>query len=138
MEQAEHINVMANEGAKVENAYERYGWMILSVSAVFGIAGALFVGIPSYYTLSNAASMDSYPILVAWGITWLGFNVFALVLALIPYKKGEQWAWFVLWLLPLLWLSLFALAPDLPLYLALAVLTGAGLVLPFRKFFPSP
>jgi hypothetical protein len=42
----------------------------------------------------------------------LGFNVFALLLALIPYKRGERWSWYALWMLPLLWLSLFALGPE--------------------------
>jgi hypothetical protein len=28
--------------------------------------------------------------MTAWSITWLGFNVFALLLALIPYKRGER------------------------------------------------
>ena len=61
-----------------------------------------------------------------------------IVLILIPFRRGERWAWFTLWMLPLSWLSLFALAPDLPFYLGLAVVTGSGLVLPFRRFFPGP
>jgi hypothetical protein len=64
----------------------------------------------------------------------VGFNIFALVLTLIPFRGGERWAWYTLWKLTLLWLSLFALAPDLPLYLAFAVSTAAGLLLPYRRF----
>jgi len=38
-------------------------------------------------------------------------------------------------MLPLLWLSQFALAPDLPYYVVLAAITMAGLILPYRRFF---
>ena len=138
MEQAEHIHVTANDAARTERAYERYGWMILSVSAIFGILAATIVTMPSYYMLTDPLYENVYPTMIAWGLTWVGFNVFALLLILIPFRGGERWAWFTLWLLPLSWLSLFALAPDLPLYLGLAVGTGAGLVLPFRRFFPGP
>jgi hypothetical protein len=53
-----------------------------------------------------------YLTMTTWSITWLGFNVFALLLALIPYERGERWFWYALWMLPLLWLSFFALAPE--------------------------
>lgn len=74
----------------------------------------------------------------AWGITWVGFSIFALVLTLVPYRRYERWAWYTLWILPLLWFSQFVFAPDLRFYLALAVLTAAGLVLPYRRFFSGP
>ena len=112
--------------------------MILSVSAVLGIVGALIVTVPSPYMLSDPLYQDFYPIMAAWGLAWVGFSAFALVLALIPFRRGERWAWYTLWMLPLLWLSLYALAPDLLFYLVLAVFSAAGLVLPYRTFFPRP
>ena len=138
MEHAEHIDLTVNYAARIEGVYERYGWVILSVSAIFSIVAAMVVTIPSYYMLTDPLYENVYPTMIAWGLTWVGFNVFALLLILIPFRRGERWAWFALWMLPLSWLSLFALAPDLPLYLLLAVVTAAGLVLPLRRFFPSP
>ena len=64
----------------------------------------------------------------------MGFNIFALIIILIPYRRYERWAWFTLWLLPLEWVSQFVFLPQVS-YLILAVLTAAGLVLPFRRFF---
>jgi hypothetical protein len=69
------------------------------------------------------------------GITSVGLYVFALVMTLVPYRKNERWAWYTLWMLPLLWLTQFVLAQDLPYFLVLAVITAAGLILPYRKFF---
>jgi hypothetical protein len=132
MEQAERVDVVVSGRRRT---YERHGWLILAVSALLGIFGAVVTTIPPAYILSSPFFEDAYPIMGVLGITSLGFNIFALVLTLIPYRRGERWAWYTLWLLPLLWLSLFALAPDLPLYLALAIVTAAGLVLPYRRFF---
>jgi len=66
----------------------------------------------------------------------LGFNVFALVVILIPFKRHERWAWYILWMLPLQWLLQFIFLPDLA-YLMLAMLTIVGLILPYRRFFSS-
>ncbi len=119
-----------------EKAYERYGWMILSASAILGIFAAVLTTLPPLYVFSSPAFEDTYPIMGALGTALVGFNIFALVMTLIPYRRGERWAWFTLWMLPLLWLSHFALATDLT-YLMLAALTTFGLVLPYRKFFSS-
>jgi cell division protein FtsW (lipid II flippase) len=131
----EQADIALSGSIRAERVHERSGWMILLVSAILGILGALVVTVPSPYMLSDPLYQNFYPIMAAWGLAWVGFNVFALILALIPYRRGERWAWYTLWMLPLLWLSLFALAPDLPLYLALAIVTAAGLVLPYRRFF---
>ena len=138
MEQAEQGNIVIRKPTRVERPHEKYGWLTLAVSAIFGIGAAVVIAAPSYYVLTDPLYRDFYPVIVAWGIALVGFNVLALVLALIPFRKGERWAWFALWVLPLLWLSLFALAPDLPLYLALALVTSAGLILPYRRFFSAP
>jgi hypothetical protein len=132
----EHLDVPVNEEARVERIGERLSWITLAASAIFGIVDALFVGVFSPQMLSNPIFWDSSLILlVAWGIAWVGFNIFALALTLIPYRRGERWAWYTLWMLPLLWLSLFALWPDFRLYLVFAILTAAGLILPYRRFF---
>jgi hypothetical protein len=55
-------------------------------------------------------------------------------MSLIPFKGGERWSWFALWMLPLGWVSQFVFLPDVT-YLVLAFLTTAGLVLSYRRFF---
>jgi len=117
-----------------KRAYEKYGWMILSASAILGIVAALMTTLPPISWFWNPVFESAYSIMGAWGVTWVGFNILALVIILIPYRRYERWAWYTLWMLPLLWLSLFVFSPDLP-YLMLALLTAAGLVLPYRRFF---
>ena len=119
-----------------EKAYERYGWMILSSGALLGIFAAVLTTFPPLYVFSSHLFQNVYPIMGALGTALVGFNILALVMALIPYRRGERWAWYTLWVLPMLWLSHFVFSPDLP-YLMLALLTTVGLVLPYRRFFSS-
>ncbi len=135
MEQAERVDILANKKVREERAYEKYGWLILAVSAVFGIVAAVMTTLPPLSWFTDPVIIMTYSLMGALGVTWVGFNLFALILTLIPFRRGERWAWYTLWMLPLLWLSLFALAPDLRLYLALAIVTAAGLILPYRRFF---
>ena len=135
MERAERIDIVVNEKVREERVYEKYGWMILAVSAVFGIVAAVLTTLPPLSWFTDPVIVMAYSLMGALGVTWVGFNIIALVPALIPFRRGERWAWYTLWMLPLLWLSLFALAPDLRLYLALAIITTLGLILPYRRFF---
>jgi len=110
--------------------------MILSANTFLGIFAALIMGLPSLSMYLSPSSSGAYPILGALGTALLGFNVFALVVVLIPFKRHEKWAWYALWMLPLQWLWQFIFFPDLA-YLMLALLTTVGLLLPYRRFFPQ-
>ena len=133
MEQADIAQPEATVIRK-ERAYEKYGWMILSASAVLGILAAVVTTFPPLYVFSSSLYEGAYPIMGALGTALVGFNILALVISLIPYRRGERWAWFTLWLLPLGWVSQFVLLLDAS-FLVLAFLTTVGLVLPYRMFF---
>src|SRR5215217_92256 len=78
---------------------------------------------------ANTGSERAYEV-YAWVIL-------ALVLILVPFRRGERWAWRTLWLLPVLWLCLFVLSPDLIGLLVLALVSVTGLLLSRRRFFPK-
>lgn len=123
--------------ARSESAYERYGWMILTTSIVLSCISALVTTLPPISWFFDPIYESAYPIMGAWGVTWMGFNLYALLMTLIPFRRGERWAWYALWLLPLLLLSQFVLAPDLIFNALLAIIAAVGLVLPYRRFFPG-
>jgi hypothetical protein len=135
MEQPERIDVVVNAEVRKERVYEKYGWMVLAVSAVFGIVAAVLTTLPPLSWFTNPVITMTYSLMGALGVTWVGFNLFALIMTLIPYRRDERWAWFTLWMLPLLWLFQFALSPDLSYYLVLAIISTVGLILPYRRFF---
>lgn len=68
----------------------------------------------------------------------VGMAIFGLAIILVPFRKTERWAWWVLWYWPVLLLIhvlvLDTWLPDLPL----VILAIAALLLPFRSFFPDP
>jgi hypothetical protein len=134
MEQVQREDVVVDRSPR---NFQRYGWVILSASALLGIFAAVLTAIPPMYVFSSPFFENVYPIMGALGIASVGFNIFALVIVLIPYRRSERWAWYTLWMLPLMWLAQFALAPDLYYYLVLAVLSAVGLILPYRRFFSS-
>jgi hypothetical protein len=134
MEQGEEVETTVKTDSAPERAYERYGWMILSASAVLGIVAAVVTTFPPLYVFSSPLYEGIYPMMGALGTALVGFNVLALAMVLVPYRRYERWAWFTLWLLPLEWVSQFVFLPEVT-YLVLAVLTAVGLVLPYRGFF---
>jgi hypothetical protein len=138
MEQTERVDIAVDRDERAVKSYERCGSLILVVSAIFGIVAAVITAFPPEYILSSPFFQSAYPIMGALGITSVGFYIFALAVILVPYRRDERWAWYTLWMLPLLWLSQFALAPDLPYYLVVSVITAFGLILPYRRFFSGP
>jgi len=38
--------------------------------------------------------------LVVLGMLGAGLGLFSAVVSVIPYRRGERWAWYALWLLP--------------------------------------
>ena len=126
---------MAVNGAG--RAYDRYGWIILLTSALLGLLFAVLLSIAPNSILSDPNfQVGNAPLAIrVWGITWVGFSILALILLFVPYRRGERWTWYALWLLPLLWLSHFLLAPDTPHNLVIAILTALGMILSYRRFF---
>lgn len=82
-----------------ERAYERYGWMILSVSAILGISAAVLTTASLLSMFPSLHFPSTYPILRALGTTLVGFNTLALIMVLIPYRRYERWAWYTLGML---------------------------------------
>jgi hypothetical protein len=75
------------------------------------------------------------------GLASVGLGVFGLLLAVVPFRRGERWAWFALWFYPVFWLAhlVFGLPPgtDHVHQIVFIVLSLAGLLLPVRQFFPG-
>ena len=133
MERAEQVDVAIN---RIGRTYGRYGWVILLTSALLGIFGAVLTAVPPENIRSSPFFEIAFPIMTALSLASAGFYIFATIMVFIPYRRGERWAWYTLWMLPLMWIAQFALLRE-PYYLVLAIITALGLVLPYRRFFSS-
>ena len=81
--------------------------------------------------------------LVDDGISGVGLAVFGMVVSLTGYRKGEKWAWYVSWSMPIgilaAQLNVYALTGSIMvIYLAtvFTIVSLLALLLPFRQFFP--
>ncbi len=43
----------------------------------------------------------------AIGVVSMGMGLFGVMITVIPFRRRERWAWFVLWYYPLFWLAHF-------------------------------
>ena len=73
------------------------------------------------------------------GALGAGFGVLAALIAVIPYRRGERWAWFALWVFPITvgLISARQLVDNYPAGYFYAAITGAaivGLLIPVRRF----
>ncbi len=64
------------------------------------------------------------------------FNLYALIVILIPFRHGEKWAWMTTWLLPLGLALPAASDSDIRIYyFAFAAICVLGLLLTMQDFF---
>jgi cell division protein FtsW (lipid II flippase) len=143
----------------VEKGYQKYAWILIAVLGVAFIFDALvfFSGMnpdPPLFqsligqSLSNFNSLHpdegkamTY-LFHGFGLAALGLGVFTIAVSYVPYRKGEKWAWYIVWYLPIfLFLATIANYADggqsWALDLVLLIVALAGLLLPYRKFFPK-
>jgi hypothetical protein len=39
--------------------------------------------------------------LAVLGIIWAAFGLLAAIISIVPYRRGDRWAWYALWLVPI-------------------------------------
>ena len=148
--------------SRVDKAYEKYAWILISavgvLTLVSGASHALgvntdpataerIVGIAlSELKASNPRLFDLYDFYFRFGgLSDMGFGFLVTVISSTAYRRGERWAWYALWSVPVFFLgfaaismsigqSISGLLPYLTLFVSLSLL---GLLLPFRRFFPK-
>ena len=109
-----------------------FAWMVLAL-----IGGATF-GFGLLVTLWPGTTDPLF--LRTIGVASMGMGFFGVMITLIPYKRGERWAWCTLWYYPLFWLAhlLGGLPPghDHLHQIVFIVLSLLSLLISVRAFFP--
>ncbi len=154
--------VRESPAVRVEKAYEKHAWIIFFALGIAGLGqvfSLVFTGEPpapevlkgmtgmtwSELVSSNPgfANYVSF-ILREWGYSFFFFDVLFMAVSLKSYRRGEKWAWYAFWILPIY--SGLAVAEilrvgagvfDLALNVAFGIASLLGLLLPYRKFFPG-
>jgi len=144
-----------------EKVYEKYAWILLFAIGVIFLVSAVphTLGINTDpetveriigMTLnelkdSNPGFFDLHIFYFRFGgLSDLGFAFFITAISLTAYRKGEKWAWYAFWFLPAYFIGSAAIATSIESSLSLllpltmfVILSLLGLLLPYRKFFPS-
>ncbi|WP_438296204.1 hypothetical protein [Streptomyces sp. HUAS TT7] len=110
------------------------GWICLLITG----AGILIFGLVA----ATSRLSDDGRLMRADGVASIGMGLFGVLITLIPFRRRERWAWWVLWFYPAFWVV--HLVGGLPpgkdhvhqvVFIALSL---AGLLLPVREFFQGP
>jgi len=149
--------------------YEKYGWAILFLFWALHLVLSARDFLPSLQDLCIACFPGAQtPIQAVTGLTWsqlvssnpkfanfltstlvddgisgVGRAIFGMVVSMTSYRKGEKWAWYVSWSMPIgilaAQLNLYALTGSIMvIYLAaiFTIVSVLALLLPLRQFFP--
>src|SRR4030066_1375496 len=144
-----------------EKIYEKYAWLAFFVMGAIRLVSAVphalgfntdpalvqMIGgmTPDDLKDSNPMFFDLYNFyFMSGGLSDIGFAFLITVISMTAYRRGERWAWYALWFVPAYFLGFVALSFTfetsssmlLPL-MVFVILSLVGLLLPFRKFFPS-
>ena len=147
--------------ARKEKKYEKYAWLIPFVMGLFflvSMAATIFSpGILtgaenavqtltgttfSQIALSSAGVANYvYYLITILAIFSAGLGAFMMVVSATAYRKGNAWAWYVMWVAPVLFALDFvndyrALGYVDTGSIVIAGIFVLGLLLPYRKFFP--
>src|SRR5579863_1311538 len=119
---------MESTAVRKENAYEKYAWVIPFVMGLFFLlsmtATLIFPGILTEAegavesltgsTFSQLAASSPgvanyvYYLIRIFAIFSAGLGAFLAVVSATAYRKGETWAWYLTWVVPVLFLLDFA------------------------------
>lgn len=143
--------------------YEKYAWILFLIIGIMVLAGAIphalgFNTDPALVQSISGQTIDelknSQPTFFnlynfyfsGGGLSDLGFAFFLIIISLTAYRLGQKWSWYAFWFVPfyfLAWVILSFNLPDsaksslTPPLIMIIILSLAGLLLPFRKFFPK-
>jgi hypothetical protein len=152
---------------KSEDFFVRHSWkVLLAVSIIFGLFGIgdIFLGMNADPAIAESLTGVEWEALQAsspeiahlidmqvrsGGIHLLVLSILTIVVCLVGFRRGQGWAWYTLWALPLWTALVFVVTltaerqPDFPPPPPMLsapiffVVTVLALVITYRKFFPK-
>ncbi len=151
--------IQTHESVRSVGRLARHSWILF---VAIGILGLLFTSVtasgqpPEAETFQKITGMSvdqfqsDFPriatyltiILQSEAQFQISFISLMMVVTVVPFRRGEQWAWYALWVFPLS-SSVLALRVFLvggmgwTIILVFVAISLLGLLLPYRVFFPK-
>lgn len=112
---------MTVQAVSIKNTRFKAGWILLLV--ITGLIAMMHLGLIFW---------EDEPVLF---IGFTAFNLYALLVLAIPFRRRERWAWLASWILPVGIALPAASDPNIaPIYYALAGGLVLGLLVTVRDF----
>jgi hypothetical protein len=140
--------------------YEKYAWVILlAVGLLWLVVGFVALFQPEGIFEGDAQAVTNMPwselkasspvaanfvifIYGQMGLLKISWTFFVLAITLTGYRKGEKWAWYMMWSVPALLVSdaVFSVVfigdiNQVLQFIPITAITMLGLLLPYRIFF---
>ena len=140
--------------------YEKYGWVVyLGLGLLWLVVGLVQAFFPGELLEADAqlvlgmswselkASSPGATELVRFnywsmGLLKTSWSLLVLAITLTGYRRGDKWAWYTLWLVPILLVSMalfyaywFGRINESLQYIPITTVSILGLLLPYRTFF---
>ena len=141
-------------------AFEQYAWVLVAAVGVLSLLSGVYLaayGRPGPGELAGFSTAGttwdalrtSDPGLADYvtqlfrflGLIFVAASVFFTVISVTAYRRGERWAWYVLWTFPVLFVPVMiidltsAYPHTWQAYTVFLILALFGLLLPIRIFF---
>jgi len=145
----------------MERPWIKYGWLVyLALGLLWLVVGIMQAFFPdglidneaqlvtdlSWSELQASNPMASELVRFTYGglgLLKISWSLLVLVIALTGYRRGEKWAWYTLWLVPILLVSSalfnaswFGRVNEALQFIPITTVALVGLLLPYRMFFP--
>jgi hypothetical protein len=115
--------MMSETNLKPRSVAFKIGWGILLFFSIGNVLGHIGLSI-----------FESEPTTIF--VAWAGMNFLAAGILLIPYRRGEKWAWSIVWALIVPYALVILFNQDVgPTYLGEAGLMALGQLLTYRTVF---
>jgi hypothetical protein len=150
-----------NFRASMERIYEKYAWVLLLVVGLLWLMVGIFavfqpegIGETDVQSVTNMPWSElkaSSPVATNFvtfvygqsGLHGIHAAFFVIAITLTGYRRGEKWAWYFMWSVPVYLVSgaLFAAVfigdvSQMLEFVPITTIALLGLLLPYRKFFP--
>jgi len=147
---------------RAEKSYKKHAWIIFFIFgllAAIASQGQLLGGSPDPPSakVTTGLTLDQIAARIPGILDYIGSidrqlgnfmlatGVMIMAIAAVPYRRGEKWAWYTCWIIPILvviqlansFLSTPGGGLGWQLDFAFIFVALAGLFLPYRKFFPK-
>ena len=127
-------------------------WLVVGLTQVFN-PGALLDDEAQHITGVSLSELEaSCPeatelvrfLFGAVGMLKTSWSLLVLAIVLIPFRRGEKWAWYTLWLAPTILVSqgifdsiFLGNINEMVNWIPITSISLLGLLIPIRKFFPK-